>query len=90
MKIWWLSFCDDSLPQGSQFIGVCIVAGKDFLNAVKNTHLLKINPGGEVAGVEIPEKFIHAISPYKNKLLSVAESWKIDAILNNLNCRVPI
>ena len=51
---WWLSFADGDLPKGSQFLGVAIVRGWGILAATIRAHALGINPGGEVAGVQIP------------------------------------
>ena len=52
--LWWLSFCDGSLPKGSQWLGACIVHAETFLDAVRVAHRLGCNPGGQVAGGEIP------------------------------------
>ncbi len=57
MTMWWLSFCDDRKPKGAQFLGLCIVEAVDEITAVKITHALGINPGGEVGFMDlIPEK----------------------------------
>lgn len=48
---WWLSFADKG------FMGACIVAADDFLSAVSVSHALKINPGGQVAGVPVPDGY---------------------------------
>lgn len=42
---WWLSFATEG-----QCLGVVIVLAPDFEAAIARTHLLGINPGGEVAG----------------------------------------
>jgi hypothetical protein len=55
-QLWWLSFVDNNLPKGTQFLGVVIVNAIDFLGAVSKAHHLNINPGGEVVGVPIPMK----------------------------------
>jgi hypothetical protein len=62
----WLSFCDDELPKGSQFLGVCIVEAHNFVDAVRKAHALDINPGGEVRGVafdgiEVPPEYIEKL-----------------------------
>lgn len=77
-RIFWLSFCDADLPEGSQFLGACIIdvtaaeadeAAIDVLlrfplaepdaewlaAAIKKTHALGCNPGGEVASAEFTE-----------------------------------
>jgi hypothetical protein len=48
---WWLSFADDD-----GFRGVCIVEAMDMIAAVKLTHALGINPGGEVRGAPFPDR----------------------------------
>lgn len=54
VKTWWLSFADPLRPKGQQFLGVAIVDAIGFIEAVKVTHLLGINPGGEVKGWPAP------------------------------------
>lgn len=49
-QLWWLSFADGARPQGQQFLGVAIVPADDMIAAVRLTHRLGINPGGEVRG----------------------------------------
>ncbi len=53
-QLWWLSFCDGSLPKGSQFLGACIVPGCCLVDAIATAHLNGCNPGGEVLGHSIP------------------------------------
>lgn len=50
VHLWWLSFCDPELPEGSQFMGACMVPGRGFANAVRVAHALGLNPGGECQG----------------------------------------
>ena len=45
---WWLSFADGSLPEGQQFLGVAIVREHGPARAIRRSHELGINPGGEV------------------------------------------
>lgn len=47
-KWWYISFADGSLPEGEQFLGACFVKAQGEMTAVGVTHLLNINPGGEV------------------------------------------
>jgi hypothetical protein len=47
-SIWWMSFCDTDKKPGSQFVGVVITKALGLAHALKKTHELKINPGGEV------------------------------------------
>ena len=55
MKTWWLSFADPLRPTGQQFLGVVIVDAIGFIEAVRVTHILGVNPGGEVRGIEKPD-----------------------------------
>lgn len=58
--LWWLSFVDPATaatvpehlqqPGGPSFLGACWVEAAGFVHAVDETHLLNINPGGEVQG----------------------------------------
>lgn len=43
----YISFCDASLPTGSQFLGAAYVRGETVEAAITRSHLLGINPGGE-------------------------------------------
>ena len=54
-KWWWLSFCDPSYPEGSQFLGAILTRACGFTTAITKTHLLGINPGGECKGFELPD-----------------------------------
>jgi len=67
----WLSFA------GRKFKGVAIVHADDFIEAVMICNLLGINPGGEVAGHEIPPVLV-APPEYVNKLLTKAEAKTLD------------
>ena len=50
--LWWLSFCDGSLPKGSQFLGACIVPAANMADACREAWRRGCNPGGEVCGVQ--------------------------------------
>ncbi len=50
----WLSFCDPDKPQGSQFLGACIVRAEGPANALAESHRAKCNPGGEVQIMQLP------------------------------------
>lgn len=50
LKYWYLSFATDE-----DFLGACVIEARSFMHAVLESHRLKINPGGEVKGVAIPE-----------------------------------
>lgn len=55
MTRFWLSFADSERPKGTQFLGVVIVDAGSFIEAVRLTHVLGLNPGGEVRGTELPD-----------------------------------
>lgn len=44
----YMSFCDADLPEGQQFLGGIYVRGASLEEALTRSHLLSINPGGEV------------------------------------------
>jgi hypothetical protein len=71
---WWLSFCDDKRPTGSQFLGAAIIPGLDMTDAVVSAHALGVNPGGEVVGMAIDrERFQRVPKRYLHRLLSREE-----------------
>lgn len=81
--LWWLSFVDPTksdppeqqVPGGGGFLGVCVVPGIDFIEAVRMAHFLGCNPGGEVSGIltAVPDpKWI-------GRLLSLAEIEQLEA-----------
>jgi hypothetical protein len=51
----WMSFAGDD----DVFLGVIISDELDFVEAVKKSHRLNINPGGQIAGFEIPKSEIN-------------------------------
>lgn len=68
---WWMSFCDTDKPEGQQFLGVILVNELGPAHAVKKTHELGINPGGEIAFAQVEAG---AINPeHLNRLLSRAQ-----------------
>jgi hypothetical protein len=74
--LWWLSFADPGLPEGSQFLGVAIVQAPEFPAAVTRTHALGINPGGGIQGAgPIPAE--HIARGYWDRLLTKAEAEAI-------------
>ena len=78
MKTWWLSFVDAELPPGEQFLGVCIVEAETDLDAVRTTHSLGINPGGEVIAVQIAPTDPSAM----NRLLGKDKAARLSAQVN--------
>lgn len=55
--LWWLSFVDtdksappdEQVPGGGGFLGVVIAEGRTLAEALTYSHLLGVNPGGQVA-----------------------------------------
>lgn len=83
MGIWWLSFADPDRPKGEQFLGVAIVRASGMGPAVTTAHVLKINPGGEVQGVEIP-KTLAPPDEWIGRLLSREEIVDLEKIMETL------
>jgi len=79
MPCFWMSFCDTDKPNGEQFTGVVITISSDFESAVKKTHRLQINPGGEVASWEVPEDDIPM--HFFNRLLSKEQCDELEEIM---------
>lgn len=78
--LWWLSFCDPDKapppelqrPGGPSFLGAVITQAPTCAAAITRSHVLKVNPGGEIAiKGPIPARFIAA--EWRDRLLSAAE-----------------
>ena len=78
--LWWLSFCDPAKapppelqrPGGPSFLGAVITQAPTFEAAITRSHLLGVNPGGEIKILgPIEAKYIAA--EYRDRLLSAAE-----------------
>lgn len=67
MTLWWLSFVDEDTDT---FLGVSIVEAPDFLSATAVAHVIGCNPGGQVAGYEIPEDCLAEREMPRGRLLS--------------------
>ena len=50
----WMSFCDPFKPKGQQFLGVIITQSLGLTHAMRKTHELGINPGGEIQSYILP------------------------------------
>jgi hypothetical protein len=74
VSLFWLSFCDDERPKGSQFLGVAIVHGIDPIDAVGAAWALGINPGGQVAVAEVVEVPVR----FRGRLLSREEAGAVN------------
>ncbi len=78
LPLWWLSFCDASKPAGSQFLGLVLVRGVDMVQAVKVAHVLGINPGGQVKGIEcdpqVMARLSFSLEDFANRILDRREA----------------
>lgn len=54
----WLSFADKNSPKGDKFLGVIFANTSDFDFAIRRSHELGINPGGEVVGFPIDPSIV--------------------------------
>lgn len=83
----YLSFVDGRLPKGEQWLGAAIVEGLDITEAVKKAWRLGINPGGEVAGIEIEHvpspRFCNRLMISKSELRDLGEAISGNDILHN-------
>ena len=76
---WWLSFAEPFLEKGSQFLGVLIISVPAGSDPVTESHMRKLNPGGQVAMQEIPLSEIgHVPEGMRNKLLSRSEAESLN------------
>lgn len=78
VETWWLSFCDNDKPIGFKFLGVIIIDGCDFTDALCRANYLRINPGGEVEGANITNIHINIKQKDKNRLLTKKEASAYD------------
>ena len=67
----YLSFAGDR-DGVDTFFGACIVNAPEMILATIESHRLKINPGGQVLGMPIPEGFLPG-SEYRERLLTKAD-----------------
>jgi hypothetical protein len=80
---WWLSFASEA-----GFLGIVIVRAPDMTTAIRETHRMGCNPGGEVAGWPVYEDFGVGDPPerFRDRLLTkeqaarLAEEWH-DSVL---------
>ena len=78
--LFWGSFCAPDAPAGSQFLGVLILPATDLVDFARSAHMLKRNPGGEIAGGAIPDELRHIVQPGEiGRLLTKAEAETIGA-----------
>lgn len=80
----WLSFADPYKSKGTQFLGALVIEGSSFMAAVKSSHVMGLNPGGEVQGLAFQmsdSQGRELIEKWKNKLLSKAECVELDSLM---------
>jgi hypothetical protein len=84
---WWLSFCDTDRPAGQQFLGACLVRAGSLPEAITVSHLLGVNPGGEIEilGPIPPEKVDKIPLKWVNRLLSREEIDEFDAVMEEID-----
>lgn len=76
----WLSFCDGSLPEGSQFLGAAIINAASLPEAITASWLNGSNPGGEIGAIELDGDA--PIPPeYIGRLLSKPEIDRLNEIM---------
>lgn len=79
MTWWWLSFADGKRPRGDQFLGACLVQASDGIDAVRTTHRMGLNPGGEVLFLPVESAKVDRVPErYRNRLLTRAECEQMD------------
>lgn len=73
---WWLSFIDPERPEGTRFLGVCIVQGATGMAAVSRSHDLGVNPGGQVMMVPVDDEFVDPLfrEQWCDRLLGKSEA----------------
>lgn len=77
---WWLSFVDNSRPEGDKFIGACIVKAHGVITAAKEAHAQKCNPGGEVGAMPFPD-FVD-LTEWANRILTREQCKEFDQWMN--------
>lgn len=76
----WISFSDATKLEGNQFLGVAVLQfgrplldKQDYIDLIKETWRLGINPGGEAVICELPNvhpEYIKKLTPLMNRLSS--------------------
>jgi hypothetical protein len=72
VRLFYLSFADPEKPKGQQFLGATIVEAGTEVLAVAEAWLRGINPGGEVAIVDLhlsPDDLPSECASYLNRLV---------------------
>jgi len=73
IKTYYMSFCDPDKPEGKQYLGSIIIDGADVKDALKNSRIFSINPGGEVMFIDITKVTDKIKSTHKYRLLNEEE-----------------
>ena len=74
----WLSFADGTLPEGSQFLGVCIVRASGVFDGSMACHMMGINPGGEVVCWPLDGIDPAMLDGFTNRLLTKGEADRLN------------
>lgn len=74
-SLWWLSFCDPTMPKGSKFLGAIALEVPAGIDPIRHAWNMNLNPGGEVMFGEVPADQ-HKLFPdsVRNRLLSRQEA----------------
>lgn len=84
-KFFWMSFCDSDKPKGSQFLGVILVRGVDIQDAMTNSWLMGINPGGEVAFMAMDIPYSQVNMKFVNRLLGMDQAKEAQRWVEQIN-----
>lgn len=76
-RLFYMSFADPDLPAGTQFLGALILRAPSLEAAVTLSHLLRLNPGGEIAIIEAPPE-VDFPDRYQERLMSKKEIEEMD------------
>ena len=74
MKWFWLSFAD-----ADRFLGAVLVPAHSFVEAIKVSWILGLNPGGDVLPVEAPDGF-QPRAGWAERLLSRADCEEFERL----------
>ncbi len=71
---WWLSFADVT-----GFLGGVVLPARSFIEAHAKSLKHGVNPGGEIKGIELPQRRLGELLPYVTyRLYTMAEIKEID------------
>lgn len=79
MSQFYMSFVDNHRPAGDQFVGALLLEADSLEEAITASWLLELNPGGEIAAVEIPAAVGRIPDSFMNRLLTKAEAEALPA-----------